>query len=165
MEEDKVVTLTGGPSPARIIFERVRIHLLRQNRAASRGGECAYQMEVDLNAPVGTGIDDEDIAVPSRPVEMATLRCAVGCLITDEAYDDAMEGSTMDQVRPTHDGTWMANVDEEAPELLAAALNDSGVPADPRVHAVLTDLQELHDENPPETWPALLDSLSARIDG
>ena len=130
-------------------FERVRAHLLAQGRRATPniGASCMYR----LREPGGT-----------------VLRCAVGCLVTDAAYDPGMERTTVDMLAP-RDGRWVVEtvtVHEAllpAAALLAHALNESGVTATPEMRALLDELQCLHDAVAPDRWAAELEALSARV--
>lgn len=73
------------------------------------------------------------------------LRCAVGCLITDAAYNEGMEGTAAEALC-TLDNRWYARPgDSPAPSLLAEALNESGVPATPAVQGLLSACQWFHD--------------------
>jgi len=110
----------------RDVFERVRGRLLVQGRRAA-APNCRYRL-------AGDGV---------------TLRCAVGCLIADEHYDDGFEN------RPV------------AHQAVIRALSESGVLESddwrgPRVR-MLTALQYTHDESAPAAWAAVLDQLSLRL--
>jgi hypothetical protein len=62
---------------AQVIFDKVVAHLRQQGRKALRAeGGCAYR------TPEG-------------------LKCAVGCLISDEEYSQEMEGHTIDWLNAT----------------------------------------------------------------
>ncbi len=62
--------------------------------------------------------------------------CAIGCLIDDEAYDFVIEGKSFDM-----------------PEV-EMALRSSGINFDDDefIYALLSDLQNIHDEYKPEVW-------------
>lgn len=85
------------------IFEKVCRHLATQNaRSVGDSGDCAYRGEN------GT-------------------MCAVGCLISDECYNESLEGYTVCR----------SDVNE--------ALYRSGVELDEDIYRTLEALQELHD--------------------
>ena len=103
----------------REVFNRVKAHLLTQNaQALDYCGGCAYR-----------GQDG--------------TKCAVGCLITDNAYSPGIEGATA--------------LDER----LEWALGQSGVPTDMRTLRMLDALQRMHDGRSPGYWPDELDRIEA----
>jgi hypothetical protein len=110
------------------LFERVTEHLLRQGCRSVRPrpnraeGFCAYR---------------------GKEGRM----CAVGCLITDEAYNDELEGKL---------STHFAVQD---------ALVQSGVPKEVPVFEMLWLLQRVHDHVAPEEWPQTFGSLRRVFDG
>lgn len=109
----------------REIFDRVKTHLLAQGRRATDGtiGPCMYR------APDGA-------------------RCAVGCLISDEAYRPGFEG-----------------LGAETRSVLEA-LRISGVDAtEEETQWMLIELQKMHDGYMPSEWPAQLDELERRFFG
>jgi hypothetical protein len=69
-------------------------------------------------------------------------RCAVGCLITDEAYTPALEGHPVGL------------------DIVRQALEASGVGLGPL--ALLAHLQDLHDSTPPVDWVEELKLLAKR---
>ena len=100
------------------VFNKVSEHLLAQNEKALAGdGECAYRSE--------TG-----------------LKCAIGCLIKDEFYSEALEYTDLSRTGP-----------------LANALHESGVPLTDEIVDLLRRLQRLHDFKEPETWKEELEKV------
>ena len=100
------------------VFDKAVKHLLTQKRRSkNKRGCCAYRGK------------DGDM-------------CAVGCLISDKAYDPEIEGSI---VRET---------------IVLDALAESGVPTCSKMRALLTDLQYLHDECPISLWKGHLRTLA-----
>ena len=97
------------------VFDKVVKHLLTQNRRSKGKRGCAYR---------GKGGD----------------MCAVGCLISDKAYDPEIEGFVV-----------------HATEVLAK-LAESGVPAYNRT--LLTDLQDIHDRIAVDLWKVHLKELA-----
>ena len=98
------------------VFDKVVKHLLTQKRRSeSKRGGCAYR---------GKGGD----------------MCAVGCLISDKAYDPEIEGFVV-----------------HATEVLAK-LAESGVPTYNRT--LLTDLQDIHDRIAVDLWKVHLKELA-----
>ncbi|MDR5741052.1 MULTISPECIES: hypothetical protein [unclassified Caballeronia] len=78
-------------------------------------------------------------------------RCAIGVLIDDRYYSERLEGLGIGYYKAGQDG----------PLLQALAL--SGVDAyEPRVAAMLQDLEDLHDAADVPAWPAQLDVLARR---
>ena len=112
----------------REIFDRVKTHLLAQGERSQRqltgleGDGCAY------HAPNG-------------------LKCAVGCLITEEAYSGALEGDLADDAR------------------VRAALEASGIVDEPFTLDMLCRLQSIHDEEAPNRWEHALDNLEYDLFG
>ncbi|MEZ2353105.1 hypothetical protein [Caballeronia sp. RCC_10] len=78
-------------------------------------------------------------------------RCAIGVLIDDRYYSERLEGLGIGYYKAGQDG----------PLLQALAL--SGVDAyEPRVAAMLQDLEDLHDAAEVAAWPVQLDALARR---
>ena len=104
------------------VFDRVKTHLLAQGaRARNDEGLCLF------HAPSG-------------------LKCAVGCLITEEAYsDESLEGYSL----------WEPEV--------STALGASGIVDDPRTLDMLHRLQNIHDCLSPTAWEVALDDLETKL--
>ncbi|WP_114811586.1 hypothetical protein [Paraburkholderia kururiensis] len=78
-------------------------------------------------------------------------RCAIGVLIRDEHYSDALEGLGISYYTAGQDGP------------LLHALTLSGVDAyEPRVAALLHDLEDVHDAGQVADWQAQLDEIARR---
>ncbi|CAM2198205.1 conserved protein of unknown function [Paraburkholderia kururiensis] len=78
-------------------------------------------------------------------------RCAIGVLINDEYYSYALEGLGIGYYTAGQDGP------------LLHALTRSGVDAyEPRVAALLHDLEDLHDAGQVAEWRAQLDEIARR---
>lgn len=122
------------------VFDRVATHLLTQN-AQSKGPYTDYSdgywTEVD-NACAYRGANG--------------MKCAVGCLIPDDEYDERFEGAAVTAVRPqpmlspnaygVHKG-----------KLLAKALRAGGVnTTNERLLELLSELQQVHDTSSPKHW-------------
>ena len=97
------------------VFDKVVKHLLTQKRRSEGKQGCAYR---------GKGGD----------------MCAVGCLISDKAYDPKIEGFAA-----------------HATEVLAK-LAESGVPTYNRT--LLTDMQDIHDRIAVDLWKVHLKELA-----
>ena len=96
------------------VFTRVVQHLLKQGaKSLSYTGSCRYRGEEGR-------------------------RCAVGCLITGEAYDRGIEGYRADS------------------GVVILALEESGINAR-QMLPLLSDLQTVHDKRDPVDW---LDELT-----
>ena len=107
------------------IFNRVAAHLLAQGRPSlsDNEGECAYRGEDDL-------------------------RCAVGCLIDDAHYSEALEGYSV-----------------QHGDVVQAVKSSLGLQhLAPRTADLLGDLQLLHDLTPPEEWREGLKALARQYD-
>ena len=117
------------------VFEHVKNHLLTQN-AVSRLLSPAGYVGIDPSTCAYRGIDGR--------------KCAIGCLITDEAYSTALERKNM----------W--------DDAVLYALQASGVPElvmySP-LWIMLKSLQKLHDNNAPTDWPAMLETYKFHTDG
>ena len=105
------------------IFDRVKTHLLAQDeRSRHSNGVCAYHA-------------------------FDGLKCAVGCLITEDAYREAFEGRAV------------------ADEPVRRALEASGINTDNNTISMLTNLQSIHDYEAPDEWEDLLARLEAKLFG
>ena len=83
------------------------------------------------------------------------LRCAVGCLIKDEAYHKGLEGIAM----------WADEKEEDRQMLLEEALIKSGIDLNSTMTHMLSDLQSLHDTVRPEVWKQRLQKLRVKYFG
>ena len=99
------------------VFDKAVKHLLTQNRRSKNKRGCAYR---------GKGGD----------------MCAVGCLISDKAYDPKIENSSV--------------FNSQVQERLA----ESGVPTYRKMKFLLTDLQYIHDEASISLWKGHLRTLA-----
>lgn len=155
--EDKPIT-PEERSQARAVFQRVKAHLLAQNRKCrTNAGDlvCSYR------APSVASKDATDGAPGT------VLSCAVGCLIADASYDPTMEGIGVSGVRPDDASrTWhsISSRNSARGKALARALNESGIAASEPMHELLGELQRIHDDFEPERWAAMLDGLAADLD-
>ena len=116
------------------VFNKVEAHLLAQGVRSIRKSliqdTCAYR---------GAG----------------GLRCAVGCLIKDEAYSRSLEGIAM----------WADEKEEDRQMLLEEALIKSGIDLKPATTYMLSDLQYLHDRKKPKDWEQELQKLRVKYFG
>ena len=99
------------------VFDKVVKHLLTQKRRSEGKQGCAYRGK-------GGGM------------------CAVGCLISDKAYDPEIEGFAVREAKVL--------------DTLAA----SGVPTYNKMKFLLTDLQYVHDDAPISLWRSRLQNLA-----
>ena len=99
------------------VFDKVVKHLLTQSRRSEGKRGCAYH--------------SEDGAM-----------CAVGCLISDKAYDPKIEGLSVYHLR----------VQEN--------LAESGVPTYNKMNILLIYLQYIHDKCPIDLWKTYLQNLA-----
>ena len=108
------------------VFDRVKTHLLAQGERSQQqpngfqGDGCAYH-----------GANG--------------LKCAVGCLITEEAYSKMLEGDPVEV------------------DLVRAALVASGIVDDFDTIDMLRRLQRIHDCFPPTAWEGALDDLETKL--
>ena len=105
------------------IFNRVAAHLLAQGRPSLSDNECAYRGENGL-------------------------RCAVGCLIDDAHYSEAIEGHSVQH--------------RDVVQAVKESLSLRHLPA--RTADLLGDLQHLHDLTPPDEWREGLKGLARQYD-
>lgn len=99
------------------LFDRVADHLRKQNaKSVDADSRCFYR------GPNG-------------------LKCAVGFLITDEAYSEDIESMSADSVE------------------VCAALEKSGIKLDLATIGMLLDLQFVHDRYPVYSWAEKLSNL------
>ena len=116
------------------VFNKVEAHLLAQGVRSIRKSliqdMCAYR---------GAG----------------GLRCAVGCLIKDEAYHKGLEAIAM----------WADEKEEDRQMLLEEALIKSGIDLNSTMTHMLSDLQSLHDTVRPEVWKQRLQKLRVKYLG
>lgn len=106
------------------VFDRVALHLLQQGRKSL--------MEADRTTSVRCAYRGE-----------GGLKCAVGFLISDEAYNEELESC------PVHDAG------------VCFALNRSGVSTTHGMVEMLGRLQSIHDNAQPERWLSSLQSIAA----
>ena len=108
------------------LFNRVKTHLLNQGAKAETDESthginmCQYHAE-------------------------SGLKCAVGCLITDEVYRPSMEGEDIND------------------DLVYNGLRDSGIDMSGRALSILLKLQNVHDSNDPSDWPIALDRVEMQL--
>lgn len=69
---DKITLATLPEATAQQVFDQVAVHLLTQRRKCTMGG-CRYRVD--------------------------NLRCAAGCLIGDDEYQEEMEGESWETLR------------------------------------------------------------------
>lgn len=84
------------------------------------------------------------------------LSCAIGCLIPDDAYDARAEGMSISDLTIVS-GRWTAVDDSEH---LATMLDLSGIEASQSMHALLKDLQHVHDRCDVQWWSGVLRSVA-----
>jgi hypothetical protein len=104
------------------IFNKVKTHLLSQNRRAlAQNGECKYRTNEGL-------------------------KCAVGCLIVDYAYNPELEGyGALD-------------------DCIRVAVSESIGRKLTKIEALmLCDLQDIHDNHEPDEWKTIIDRFEKHI--
>ena len=107
------------------IFYKVHKHLLKQyEKSESKYVGCKYRSDNGL-------------------------RCAVGCLMTDDIYDSSLEGSNLGDIRVRQALTPIVGVNYEL-RLLKLDL--------------LHRLQEVHDNEPVEHWKRGLAEIKLEFD-
>jgi hypothetical protein len=104
------------------LFNRVKTHLLNQGAKAETDESTHGIKMCQYHAESG-------------------LKCAVGCLITDEVYRPSMEGLDL--------------TDRE----LWDALLDSGIDMGGKTLSILQKLQNVHDSNDPSDWSRAIDTV------
>jgi len=99
------------------VFKQVASHLLKQNEQAEGQDGCYYRK--------------------------GNLKCAIGCLIKDECYNDTLEMRTITD-----------------PKVLKAVVHSLGQRISDSDLQFLVSLQAIHDDVSPEYWKKSLDKLS-----
>lgn len=117
---------------AQEIFDIVAAHLLKQNARSVRG-------------PNDEGYNPKQCMYRGKDGRM----CAVGVLITDEAYDASIEN------RP------VVNY-EVLRALVKSEVLDTTNTLGSNIDSLLSDLQSIHDMNAPASWKDSLRDLTAR---
>lgn len=121
MEQLELRFPEAPPTPtAQEVFDRVATHLLKQGGCATDGESCMYRS--------GNG-----------------KTCAVGCLIPDNLYDYAIEGSVV--------------AGPDTGDHLLLILKALGL--HPHLD-LLKELQNLHDSGHVESWPIQLANLAQK---
>ena len=121
------------------VFDRVATHLLTQ-RAQSKG---AYMDEEDYYVEDACAYRGEN-----------DLKCAVGCLIRDEDYDEKLEGLAV--TAANKDNREFDNKKGRS-MLLFHALTNAGInPDNETMMGMLSELQQVHDSAAPSEWPRCL---------
>lgn len=111
-----ITLATLAQATPQAVFDQVVTHLLTQNKESKNSEGCAYR---------GDG----------------GLKCAAGCLISDDEYRSEMEDKTWKGLRKG----------------MVAAVK---VPA--RHSSLVTRLQNLHDNHLVRDWPAGLETIAAQ---
>ena len=120
------------------IFKQVKEHMLTQNaKALDEGGECVYLSD--------TG-----------------LKCAVGCLIKPEYYDEKIEGLAVEGLYGFTDQLGRQKAYKYEP-LRKAIENSLGCVLDHKKIAMLDTLQQIHDCGDVSNWENELNQLEQEI--
>ncbi len=130
------------------VFDTVAAHLLSQGRRSWRGDKATGVGMCRLRADDGA-------------------RCAVGCLLPDEVYDESLEGRTIDTIM--HTAEWQrgssgpyscaAMPARRAWDHLAGLAPEA---ADGQLGSLLGELQAVHDKMDPARWLETLMSVAWR---
>lgn len=110
------------------IFDRVAEHLLKQGQKSMSDGPYYMDSVIVTNGCMYRGPNG--------------LKCAIGCLISDEMYDHSLEG------RPVQSST-----------VMAAVATSLGVEASVLNFHMLMELQQIHDSFTPLSWRGRLAEL------
>jgi hypothetical protein len=115
------------------IFNKVSEHLLTQNKKAfdNNHGRCCYQIKDDLSN--------------------RNLKCAAGCLISDQDYSPDMEGY------PIH---LKNDPDFESDTLINIYFHEKYSEEEIKL---IVELQKLHDFNDPDLWKSGLNIIKNEI--
>ena len=108
------------------LFNRVKTHLLNQGAKA-------------VTEVVSDGINMCQYHAESG------LKCAVGCLIDDNAYDFSMEGEDIND------------------DLVYNALRKSGIDMGGKTLSILSALQHIHDSYEPSEWSESIDRVEMQL--
>lgn len=122
------------------IYNKVRDHLLAQGKRAGTATRCLYRH--------------------------GNLKCAIGSLIPDEAYDPAIEGDGVSAFCSENNAQFVSlrgenPIERAAREKVWEAL---GRPTYSEDAWFLHDLQDVHDNFEPSEWPKRLQTFAARYE-
>ena len=120
----------------REVFEKVKAHLLTQNAKALSDDY--------LDVPEEDRATDAVCAYRNRE----GFKCAIGCLISDETYDEFIETAALGK-----------NNHSDRQDRLLEILDLNGVPVGDDDIEFLEDLQTLHDMCEPSEWPSALKAM------
>jgi hypothetical protein len=112
------------------IFDKVSRHLLKQGTRSTDELQCVYR------GPGG-------------------LKCAIGVLIPDEAYDPKMEGVSAAGIID------QTGVDPDKREIMARIRQATGLGEENK--ALLESLQRLHDRGDVDNWDAELRAVATHF--
>jgi hypothetical protein len=142
----------------------VQEHLLSQNeQAKDTNDDCQYRgykestLEDITNkakqAVVDSTSEYDDEVIFSLMYEILAgevpdAKCAVGCLITDDFYDQSFEGRTLERTCHVWDAVKKSNP--------LWHMNDAS-------YEMLRKLQTIHDNNETENWEILLSKMSTNF--
>jgi hypothetical protein len=106
------------------IFNKVKKHLLNQGEQAKNLYSCLYRTQNGL-------------------------KCAIGCLISDELYSDEIECGILDY--NDYNGIWSGDINNNC--LLVQTLYQSGIDlSNKETVELLNKLQSIHDSFTPYEW-------------
>ena len=108
------------------LFNRVKTHLLNQGERADSDVQNAGIYECVYHSSSG-------------------LKCAIGCLITDEVYRPSMEGEDIND------------------DLVYNGLRDSGIDMSGKALSILWALQHIHDSHKPSEWSESIDRVEMQL--
>lgn len=123
----------------RMLFDRVRAHMLSQGEPAKEGDNCKFFAENGM-------------------------KCAVGCLLTQEAYNDYHIYDIYDAASSElkcWEKEWGPKP-EQSPQF-AAVEASLGITLSPGDVHMLLNLQDIHDSADPDDWEQLLDEEKYRL--
>ena len=108
------------------LFNRVKTHLLNQGERADSDVQNAGIYECVYHSSSG-------------------LKCAIGCLITDEVYRPSMEGEDIND------------------DLVYNGLRDSGIDMSGKTVSILRKMQHVHDCADPSEWSESIDRVEMQL--
>lgn len=123
-----MITLKTLPqASAQEVFDQIKNHLLTQNKKSSH-----EELNLDIGIPI-------TVCKYKTIQDGKTLKCAAGCLISDEEYEETMEGQPWGYL-----------------------ITDNKVPDN---HAnLIAKLQLIHDKKPASHWPYYLNQIACEFD-
>ena len=119
---------------AQRLFDKAAVGMLLQNKRSANWAGCRYHSEDGC-------------------------RCALGFILTDEAYSAELEGFGIRGANPSR---LLADPTDPRSKVVQALQRSKVDVRDPRLFGMLQSLQKIHDIEPIQLWPRELKKLALR---